>query len=405
LAAVLSSIDINGLSGHDRVVVLRAHQKMAAHYQAQLYRGMVAVREAYRVEELGGGGDDEVDVEALWEGAAAEIGAALGLTRQGAVTALGVAAEVCERFPRLWEALAAGRVDGRRVSVILQAVGHLPAEVAVGVVEQVLEKAGGWTTGQLAAHLRRLVIACDPEGAQQRLQRAEADRRVVAEPSVDGTAHLMILDASPQRVAEARERINRIARALKHRGETRSMDQLRADVALDLLCEGHTASTPKPHRYPGGTVEIQVDLTTLAELDNNPGELAGYGPVIADIARQVAAEADRWEFTVTHPHSGEVICAGVTRRRPTTHQARRIRSRYPRCVFPGCRMPARDCDLDHRQPHSQGGATCDCNLHPLCRHHHRLRHLLGWRYKRDATGVITWTSPLHHTYTKHPRGP
>jgi hypothetical protein len=35
----------------------------------------------------------------------------------------------------------------------------------------------------------------------------------------------------------------------------------------------------------GGTVDITVDLRTLLGLTEEPGELGGWGPVIADIAR------------------------------------------------------------------------------------------------------------------------
>ena len=37
LAAILSATDVSCLSGYDRVVVLRAHQRLVSHYSAQLY--------------------------------------------------------------------------------------------------------------------------------------------------------------------------------------------------------------------------------------------------------------------------------------------------------------------------------------------------------------------------------
>ncbi|MDP2623550.1 MAG: hypothetical protein Q8Q29_07135, partial [Actinomycetota bacterium] len=37
LAGFLASIDVDAVSGHDRVVVLRAQQRMASHLQAQVY--------------------------------------------------------------------------------------------------------------------------------------------------------------------------------------------------------------------------------------------------------------------------------------------------------------------------------------------------------------------------------
>ena len=45
LGAFLSSVDVSRLSGHDQIVVLRAHQRMASYYQAAIYQDMAAVNE------------------------------------------------------------------------------------------------------------------------------------------------------------------------------------------------------------------------------------------------------------------------------------------------------------------------------------------------------------------------
>ncbi|WP_281901501.1 DUF222 domain-containing protein, partial [Phytohabitans aurantiacus] len=60
---------------------------------------------------------------------------------------------------------------------------------------------------------------------------------------------------------------------------------------------GPASTTTGPVR---GGVELTVPLSTLMGLTELPGELAGWGPVIADIARQVAAQQrrSRWRFTV-----------------------------------------------------------------------------------------------------------
>jgi hypothetical protein len=49
------------------------------------------------------------------------------------------------------------------------------------------------------------------------------------------------------------------------------------------------------HGKPQTTVEVQVNLeaTTLAGIAENPSELAGYGPIPAEMARDLAA-ARRW---------------------------------------------------------------------------------------------------------------
>jgi hypothetical protein len=64
------------------------------------------------------------------------------------------------------------------------------------------------------------------------------------------------------------------------------------------------------------------------------------------------------------------------------------------CVHPHCTRPARRCDFDHIKAFDAGGVTCPkCNLAPLCRHHHRLKTLAGWRYWKLALGTYLWIDP------------
>ncbi len=179
------------------------------------------------------------------------------------------------------------------------------------------------------------------------------------------------------------------------------MDQIRADVLLDLLQGRQTDQT----RGTRGTVDIQVDLTTLAQLSENPGQLAGYGPVIADIARQVTTQQSdsEWRYTILN-EEGQVISNGTTRRRPNTQLKRQVEAENPTCVFPGCRNPAAECDIDHNQQWSEGGPTEVDNLAPLCRHDHVIRHH-GWKIQQVRPGIYQWTSPLGHTYTIPARSP
>jgi hypothetical protein len=361
---------------------------MVSFFQAGLYESMAAIYET--MDQL------DADPELAFQAAAAEIGAALRLTRRAADAELSFALRLA-RLPRVAQALTAGDIDLRRAKTIIYCTSHLPEATARAVVAQVIDNAARMTTGQLQALLRRLCIETDPEQAARRYEEAVAGRRVIAEPSVEGTAHLLGLDLPPDRVAAIVDGLSRMAQALKTAGEARTIDQLRADILLDLL-EGQG-----PLRLHGrkGMVDLHVDLATLAGLDETPGELAGYGPVIADIARQVAEQQlqAEWRWTLTHPHTGLPVASGTTRRRPTAHQRRYIEARYSTCVFPGCRRPSTTCDLDHRIPWSEGGPTTTCNLAPLCRYHHRFRHRAGWRHRPLPHGDHLWTSRLGHQYT------
>jgi hypothetical protein len=79
-----------------------------------------------------------------------------------------------------------------------------------------------------------------------------------------------------------------------------------------------------------------------------------------------------------------------------------IEVRNPVCTGPGCRRAAARCDLDHVTPYGQGGRTCECNLHPACRHDHHTKQVPGWTVTQDQPGTLTWTTPGHRTHTTTP---
>jgi hypothetical protein len=389
LAGFLASIDVERVSGYDRIVVLRAIQRQASHTQAQLYTAIAAVADHMESVEF------PDDRELAWEAAATEIRAALRLTRRAAETETDLAVTVRRRLPRVWNALLRGSIDRPRAVVIAHGTAHLDEEAARRVVDAIIGDAPGLTTGQLAARLRRLCAETDPDAATERYAAAVEQRRITLEASPEGTAHLYGLDLPPHQALAAVNRVNDLAMELNRAGDSRSIDQLRADVLLDLLTGRHNGAR-------GGVVELRVDLTTLAGLSDTPGDLTGYGPVVADIARQVtAAQTDgEWRFTITHPDTGLPLHDGTTRRRPTATQRRSVQARDRHCIFPGCRIPATQCDLDHRIPWAQHHHTATHRLGTLCRHdHHTSRHHLGWTYQPLPNSDHLWTSPLGHHYT------
>ncbi|WP_330864948.1 HNH endonuclease signature motif containing protein [Nocardioides sp.] len=74
------------------------------------------------------------------------------------------------------------------------------------------------------------------------------------------------------------------------------------------------------------------------------------------------------------------------------------------CVFPMCTRPACECDHDHRVPRERGGETCDCNIAPLCRRHHRLKTHAGWRYTLVEPGVWLWSDPHGQQFVRDATG-
>ncbi len=392
LAAALDMLDGAVLSAYDRVAVIEARQRLIASLQARSYADMAAL-----VDQM----PAAVEVDRI-EAASCEIGAALHLTRRAADIEVSLALDLAGRLPRVAELLADGVIDVRRARTLVSATDHVDEETARAVVDQVAGVVGEWTSGEIWARLKRLCIEADPESSARRYHKAVRDREVTAGPNPDGAMDIWAANLPVERAAEAMDRINRIARALNTADELRSIDQLRADVFLDLLC-GTAVTDGK-----GGTVDITVDLAMLAQLSDAPGVLAGYGPVIADIARQLAETSPRatWQWALRCSQCRGVAEVGTTRRRPTTGQARRVRARDRQCVFPGCRRPAKDCELDHICDWIATGRTAVCGLALVCRYHHIRKHRDGWTYTRQPNGDYHWTSPTGHTHTtRHWRPP
>ncbi|MFZ5852218.1 MAG: HNH endonuclease signature motif containing protein, partial [Actinomycetota bacterium] len=89
------------------------------------------------------------------------------------------------------------------------------------------------------------------------------------------------------------------------------------------------------------------------------------------------------------------------RYRPSAALARLVRARYRCCTYPGCARPADRCDLDHGRAWPLG-PTCACNLHPLCRRHHRLKHSGHLHLHLGPDGTLTWTLRSGHFRTTGP---
>ncbi|WP_020519640.1 HNH endonuclease signature motif containing protein [Catelliglobosispora koreensis] len=372
-----------------------------------------------------------------------EIASAVTWSRQAATARLASAQELLG-FPCVFSALALGDIDLTKARIIAEGVSVLASEPALRVCAQILRVAAGLTAPQLRARLARLVLSEDPASAVKRHEQKVSERRLVFEPDSDGCANVFGLGLPAAKARAAIKAVQQQARLAKAAGDTRTMDQLRADIFLERLSGKDTGGR-------GGSVELTVTVQALANLAETPGDLAGYGPVIADIARQVAAlqAKAQWTFTATDTSTGNTF-HGVTRhrpqlarvhtdaaagarasgyretrgshhearddlsagrlspvgealgrghgRRPTAEVVRHLRARDRTCQAPGCRVPARACDLDHCQDWAKGGLTEAGNLVPLCRHHHRAKHHGGWRYWRAGRGAYTWRSPLGRIY-------
>ena len=78
-----------------------------------------------------------------------------------------------------------------------------------------------------------------------------------------------------------------------------------------------------------------------------------------------------------------------------------VRARTARCTAPGCGAQAVFCDLDHTLAYP-AGITCQCDLAPACRRHHRCKQAPGWQLTQPQPGIMCWTTPSGRSHTTKP---
>ena len=131
-----------------------------SHYQATYYQTIDSLTETFEAFHD--------DLETAIEGAATEVRMALRLTRSSATRELDLAYDLHRRLPIVAERLSQGLIDLRRARVLIHGTQHLSPAEAQSVVAQIIDRATELTTGQLAARLRTLCIAADPDQATKR---------------------------------------------------------------------------------------------------------------------------------------------------------------------------------------------------------------------------------------------
>ena len=221
----------------------------------------------------------------------------------------------------------------------------------------------------------------------------------VLPPAFDEHVHAAIPDTIPQWLIDGAGRDDW---ADARSSDTRTFDQVRADLLTDLLL----ASDPSAAQGTGlGSIQAQVQVTisatTLAGLDEKTAELDGHGPLHPDIARDLAGRSTPWTRLFLDS-TGMVTETDAYS--PTESMKRHLRARDQRCRFPGCRVPAARCDIDHNHDHAKGGRTAICNLCHLCRGHHVLKHPDApdddrWTAHLQSDGTVAWTSPLGRVHS------
>ena len=393
----------------------------------------------------------------------AELATALRVSDRTVQRQIGEAERMVEMFPETVRSLGAGRISLAHARVIVEAGDRIEhPELAAEYENSVLGYAEAESASRLRPIARRRAQWFLNETIRERHAKAAATRSVQVHDLDDGMAELQVTgpaviihgvhdrltrmardvaEADAEAIRNARDAVQAAVKAERaesrngaeptgsgaktERNEQSAVDRAEAHldellaarrvldaIRVDLLADMLLTAAPDAHIGTTATglgaiqAHVQVTIPVLTLLDSPadaPFEavtLAGHGPIDPDTARELARNAPGWDRILTHPISGEVL--GVDRYQASSQMRRTLDVRDQHCRFPGCRLPAAVCDLDHTLDWQFGGTTTVSNLSHLCRRHHTLKHQTPWTVVQKPGGVLEWTSPTGRVYPDHP---
>lgn len=412
--AGLIAINPHDLPAAARVDYLAALERQSSWLQAAMQRAIVAVAGVEAGQSDGPfNGVDEAERE--------DVSSALRLSAGTAQMRIDVARTLVNHLPNTCSALATGELSAAHATVIAKetaaAIRDGLSEFAIFSIEQkAIAHAEFHTPSQVAQQVRGAIAKFAPATFEKVVEKARDTRRVSCYNDIDGMSTVVaILPAEDaQTVMKAIEAFiikgpnvfnlasvdsDAQARGTDARGtDARSADMKRADALTALAGFALAASSEDValHRRPI-TVNVTIDLPTLLGLNENPGQLAGYGAIPASVARALASDG-KWKRFITDPQTGALLDYGRETYSPPQALIDFLIARDRTCRFPSCRRSAALSDLDHAQSWEEGGTTSLDNLGALCRRHHLLKTHGGWSIESRADGSCTWTSPLGKIY-------
>ena len=370
-----------------------------------------------------------------------EVQLLTGCTLTAARDRVRFATAMPQRVGAARELLRAGGCSWERARIAYAETAHLDPVLAGQVIGRLLAPPDRTTApdGQSSvplshsgfrARVRRQLALVEGAAADRKRRHADAlERRDACTfPGKDGTATLQTTgDAA--RVFAAQQRLTNMAKAARAAGDARTVAQLRADIAIDLLIGGtvagheflgdapagrlqvivHLASILPEHvvaEYAAGSSSAAAGATGAAGTSGTSfgaafgvGEVPGLGFLSPEQVREVALRAgSTWARLVTDPVSGEVMDAARTYRVPAG-MSRLVKARDQTCRAPGdCGVSAADADLDHDTEFRAGatdpgdGATHPENLHVMHRGHHNVKTGRFWSSQQHGDGSISWAT-------------
>jgi hypothetical protein len=318
---------------------------------------------------------------------------------------LGLAKVVAAELPQTWQAWRTGRITEWTATLIARETACLSledrravdAEVA-GDPDELEQRGVQEVVGLCQAAAARL----DPASVVERRRRAEADRHVTLRPAPDTMTRLSALLPVKDGVAVLAV-LRAAVDAARAAGDPRGRGQVMADSLVASVLGGATAQGG-----PGLDLGLVMTDAALFGTSDEPAHLTGYGPIPAELAREMVAGAcsrgeDLWlRRLYTSPTTGELVTMDSRARRFLGSLGRFIRLRDQFCRTPWCGAPVRHGD--HVEAVVHEGETSGANGQGLCEACNYAKQAPGWRASPvpDADGhEIETMTPTGHHYRSH----
>ncbi|MEE6193508.1 HNH endonuclease signature motif containing protein [Mycolicibacterium sp. 120320] len=340
-----------------------------------------------------------------FEEVAAEVSAALAISRSRAGGQIRKARVLRDKLPNVAAVFAAGAIDYRVVCTIIARTTLVAAEVWPDLDAALTRHAPKWmrlSDQKLQDRVDLWVAKYDPDGVRVPPS-VEESRQITVEATTPGAA-LVWGTVSAADGASFHQRLDALA-ATVCENDPRTHQQRRSDalgplsrLEAQLPCRCGSAECPaaaKRAAADAAVIHILAEQATVDGTSDAPGYLPGFGIQPADTVRELAASGRT--KTVALP-------AATPGYRPSAALRDFVLWRDLTCRWPGCDAPAAAADIDHTVPYPYG-ATHPSNLKAYCRHHHLVKTFCpGWSDRQLPDGTVILTAPTGHVYRTEPHG-
>jgi hypothetical protein len=279
-----------------------------------------------------------------------------------------------------------------------QLVGALQAgEISFDKVRALADAATPETEGELLDEARRrtvrelTVLAGSMRTAPPPDPAVEQERRSLR---CNETVRTMTVQLPPDSFAEARSRLESMAKEIPSVDGETSWDQRMADAFMGLIRSGQDGGTESSANSPYFVV-VHAPLAALLDETGEASDLAGDlergGLLSVEAVRRVACDATI--ALAVDDELGHTMYEGRARRDPSGPQHREVRRRDRHCRFPGCTNVVFTNVHHIKEWKPDRGRTDLDNLVLLCVHHHGLVHSKQWRLSGNPNDLLTFVGP------------